>query len=35
VKNVVILGSISFLTGYCAEGTVLCLQAFFNYITEK
>jgi len=30
VKIVVILGWFSFLTGFCAEGTVLWLQAFFN-----
>jgi len=35
VKNVVILGSFSFLTGFCGEGTVLWLQAFFNCINGK
>jgi len=35
VKNVVIFGSFSFLTGFCAEGTMLRLQAFFNCINEK
>jgi len=35
VKNVVILGWFSFLTGFCLEGTVFCLQAFFNRINGK
>jgi len=35
VKNVVILGWFSFLIGFCAEGTVLWLQAFFNHINGK
>jgi len=34
-KNVVILGWFSFLTGFCEEGIVLWLQAFFNRINEK
>jgi len=29
------LGLVSFLTGFCAEGTVLWLQALFNRIDAK
>jgi len=35
VKNVVVLAWFSLLTGFCAEGTVLFLQAFVNRINEK
>jgi len=35
VKNVVILGWFSFLTGFWAQGTVIWLQAFFNRINRK
>jgi len=35
VKNLVILGWFSFLPGFCAEGIVLWLQAFFNRINGK
>jgi len=34
-KNVVIMGWFSCLIGFCAEGTVLWLQAFFNRINGK
>jgi len=35
VKNVVILGWFLFMTGFCEEGTVLWLQAFFSCINGK
>ena len=34
-ENVVILAWFSLLTGFCAEGTVLWLQAFVNRINGK